>query len=63
MKAMTIDDLIEVLKKKREEHVNMKVQVNTQEGWNYSLYGKDAITVLEVMSGADGEMEKILQIG
>ena len=63
MKALTLDDLIEVLEKKREEHGNLKVHVNTQEGWAYSLYGKDAITVLEVMAGANGEMEKILQIG
>ena len=63
MKALTIDDLIEVLEKKREEHGNLKVHVNMQEGWSYLLYGKDAITVLEVMSGADGEIEKILQIG
>lgn len=62
MKALMLDDLIEVLEKKREEHGNLKVQVNTQEGWNYSLYGKDAVTVIEIMA-ADGEIEKILQIG
>ena len=62
-KPMTIDDLIEVLKKKREEHGHMNVVVDTQEGWAYSLFGEDAVSVVESMTMPECEMVKSLQIG
>lgn len=61
-KPMTIDDLVEVLKRRRDEHGNLKILVDTQDGGSYSLYGEDAADVVESMTPA-GDMTKSLQIG
>lgn len=61
-KPMTIDDLVEVLKRRREKYGNLKVLVDTQDGGSYSLYGEDAVDVVESVTPA-GDMTKSLQIG